>query len=196
MLTGRIVLCLAVLCFWETSAKKFDSKDKPKWAQKDIRDYNDADLERLFEQWEEDEEPLPEDELPEYLRPPPPIDFSKIDTSDPENLLKVSKKGKTLMSFVSVDGNPTREETEELTKLWQTGLWNSHIQAERYIVDDDRAIFMFKDGSQAWDAKEFLTDQERCKSVVIESKTYYGKHSAEGKAEADKESKKKSSDEL
>ena len=30
--------------------KKTDEKDK--WKKKDIRDYNDADLERLFDQWE------------------------------------------------------------------------------------------------------------------------------------------------
>jgi hypothetical protein len=34
------------------SSKKFAEKDKPKWAKKDIRDYNDADLERLLDQWE------------------------------------------------------------------------------------------------------------------------------------------------
>jgi hypothetical protein len=32
--------------------KKFKHEDKPAWAKKDIRDYNDADLERLLEQWE------------------------------------------------------------------------------------------------------------------------------------------------
>jgi len=32
--------------------KKFKDEDKPAWAKKDIRDYNDADLERLLEQWE------------------------------------------------------------------------------------------------------------------------------------------------
>lgn len=78
------------------------------------------------------------------------------------------------MTFVSVDGNPSREEAETLTKLWQTSLWNNHIQAERYMVDDDRAIFMFKDGSQAWDAKDFLIQQERCKGVTIENKEYPG----------------------
>jgi hypothetical protein len=46
-------------------------------------------------------------------------------------------------------------------------------------VSDDRAIFLFKDGSQAWDAKEFLIEQERCKEVVIENKSYYGKHTEE-----------------
>jgi hypothetical protein len=55
----------------------------------------------------------------------------QIDMSNPENLLKLTKKGRTLMAFVSVDGNPTREETEEITKLWQSSLWNNHIQAER-----------------------------------------------------------------
>lgn len=37
------------------------------------------------------------------------------------------------MTFVTVDGNPTRDETEEITKLWQSSLWNNHIQAERYF---------------------------------------------------------------
>lgn len=80
---------------------------------------------------QEDEEPLEPDELPEHLRPQPNIDFSKIDTSNPENLLKLSKKGKTLMMFVSTNDDLSRDETEEVTKLWQTGLRNAHIIAER-----------------------------------------------------------------
>ena len=43
------------------------------------------------------------------------------------------------------------------------------------MVDDNRAIFMFRDGSQAWDAKDFLIEQERCQSVSIENKVYPGK---------------------
>ena len=42
------------------------------------------------------------------------------------------------------------------------------------MVDDNRAIFMFRDGSQAWDAKNFLIEQERCLSVTIENKVYPG----------------------
>ena len=55
----------------------------------------------------------------------------QVDMSNPENLLKLTKKGRTLMAFVSVGSNPTRDETEQLTKLWQGSLWNNHIQAER-----------------------------------------------------------------
>ena len=113
--------------------------DEKSWKQKDIRDYNDADLERLFDQWEENEEPLPDDELPEHLRKQSPqIDMTKMDFSNPENVLKLSKKGKTLMSFVSVDDNPTRDETESITSLWQSSLQNNHIIADRFIVDDNR----------------------------------------------------------
>ena len=46
------------------------------------------------------------------------------------------------------------------------------------MVDDNRAIFMFKDGSQAWDAKDFLIEQERCKDVTIDNKVYEGKKAA------------------
>lgn len=66
--------------------------------------FSDADLERLYEQWEEDDEPLPVDELPEYdpRRPQPNVDFSKLNPEDPESFIKATKKGKTLMIFVRV----------------------------------------------------------------------------------------------
>lgn len=38
------------------------------------------------------------------------------------------------MTFVQVSGDPTRNEAEDLTKLWQSALWNNHIQAERYFL--------------------------------------------------------------
>ena len=44
------IVILCVLCVIAT-CKKSD-KDKPSWAKKDIRDYNDADLERLLDQWD------------------------------------------------------------------------------------------------------------------------------------------------
>lgn len=179
---------VVVLC------KKEYKGEKPAWAKKDVRDYTDADLERLFDQWEEDEEPLEPDELPEHLRPVPKIEFSQADLSNPENLLKMSKKGRTLMAFVTVSGNPTKQETEDITTLWQTSLMNSHINVDRFVIGDDRVIFMFKDGSQAWEAKDFLIQQERLEVVTIENKEYFGKHSSKAKhsAEDSQEKRKKS----
>ncbi len=66
---------------------------------------SDADLERLYEQWEEDDEPLPVDELPEWdpRKPQPQLDLTKMDLSgNPDDFLMQSKKGKTLMIFVRV----------------------------------------------------------------------------------------------
>jgi hypothetical protein len=45
-----ILLFTTAICI--IHCKKFKNEDKPAWAKKDIRDYNDADLERLLEQWE------------------------------------------------------------------------------------------------------------------------------------------------
>jgi hypothetical protein len=45
-----VLLLTTAIC--TIHCKKFIDEDKPEWTKKDIRDYNDADLERLFEQWE------------------------------------------------------------------------------------------------------------------------------------------------
>ncbi|GAB1603973.1 LDLR chaperone boca-like [Argonauta hians] len=180
--------CLYVVCLVSllniSSAEEKKPKLKPKsedgadsWKKKDIRDYSEADLERLYEQWEEGDEELEPDELPEWKREAPAVDFSKYDASKPEELIKMSKKGKTLMMFVSVSGNPSRPETEKITSLWQSSLYNANIDITRYLISDNRAIFMLSDGSKAWEIKNFLVTQDRCLSVTIENQDYPGKGS-------------------
>lgn len=34
------------------NCKKYKDSEKPDWAKKDIRDYTEADMERLLDQWE------------------------------------------------------------------------------------------------------------------------------------------------
>ncbi|XP_066886144.1 LRP chaperone MESD isoform X2 [Kogia breviceps] len=97
--------------------------------KKDIRDYNDADMARLLEQWEKDDD-IEEGDLPEHKRPSAPIDFSQIDPGKPESILKMTKKGKTLMMFVTVSGSPTEKETEEITSLWQGSLFNANYDVQ------------------------------------------------------------------
>lgn len=45
-------IILVMLVLTVVAAKKSAPNEKPKWAQKDIRDYSEADLERLLDQWE------------------------------------------------------------------------------------------------------------------------------------------------
>ena len=61
--TSFAVFVLILIANLPSSLQKGKEEKK-----KDIRDYSDADFERLYEQWEEDEEELPEDEKPEHLK--------------------------------------------------------------------------------------------------------------------------------
>ncbi len=63
-------------------------------------------LSRIFDfsVWQEDDEPLEDDELPEWKRPRPQLDLSKLDPNNPESMLKMSKLGQTLMMFATVSG--------------------------------------------------------------------------------------------
>ncbi|XP_029310325.1 LRP chaperone MESD [Cottoperca gobio] len=187
-----LLLCTFLLFILAT-----DTKDKAK-KKKDIRDYNDADMARLLEQWEEDDD-IEEGDLPEHKRSSPPIDFAKVDASKPEELLKMSKKGKTLMVFATVSGDPNEKETEEITGLWQGSLFNANYDIQRFVVGSNRVIFMLRDGSLAWEVKDFLVAQKRCGDVTVEGQVFPGKAAKEdddkykrqNKLDTKKKSKKK-----
>lgn len=53
MKPGTVFILISFLALITlVAAKKAAEDKKPEWAKKDIRDYNDADLERLLDQWE------------------------------------------------------------------------------------------------------------------------------------------------
>jgi len=58
----------------------------------------------LFAVKDADEDKLEEDELPEWKRPQPQIDLSKLNPDDPEGMLKMTKIGRTLMMFATISG--------------------------------------------------------------------------------------------
>lgn len=43
---AKLLCCLILISLSGNLAKKFQDDDKPSWAKKDIRDFNDADMER------------------------------------------------------------------------------------------------------------------------------------------------------
>ncbi|XP_044518445.1 LRP chaperone MESD [Gracilinanus agilis] len=187
--TSDLLLCLISA----NEDTKTTAQPPPPRKKKDIRDYNDADMARLLEQWEKDDD-IEEGDLPEHKRPSAPIDFSQIDPGKPESILKMTKKGKTLMMFATVSGNPTEKETEEITSLWQGSLFNANYDVQRFIVGSDRAIFMLRDGSYAWEIKDFLISQERCADVTVEGQVYPGKGGSKLKNKTKPENKKKEGD--
>jgi len=186
-----IAICIICLCHSKSKDESKSDNDGEKWKKKDIRDYSEADMERLLEQWEDnDEDELEPDELPEWKKEPPKVDMSKLDPSDPESFMKNSKKGRTLMMFASVSGNPTEAETEKISSLWHTSLFNAHIDTQRYVVGDNRVLFMLTDGSMAFQVRDFLVKQERCSEVSIEGQNYPGA-GATDKKENEKKNKSK-----
>merc|ERR1712190_623950 len=145
------------------------SKEDWTGRQKDVKDMSDADLHKLLEEWDKDEEPIPPDELPDGHpdKPRPPLDISKIkNPSDPD-------------------------EVAEISSLWQTGLMNNHVTSERFQIEDDRVMFLFHDGAGAWEAKDFFVEQDRCEEVQLEQKTYHGKVFKAAREKKEKEAKKK-----
>jgi len=57
------------------------------------------------------------------------------------------------------------------------------------VIDDARAIFLFQDGAQAWEAKDFLITQEGVKDVTLEGQSHPGKHSKTNTNDAKKDDK-------
>ncbi|KAL2729396.1 LDLR chaperone boca [Vespula squamosa] len=169
----NVFLCSILAILAISSTNDSNENKKKSWRDKDIRDMTDADLEHLLDQWEENEEPLPPDELPEHLRPSPKIDLSQIDVSNPDNVLKMTKKGKGVMMFVDVMENISQEQAEIIMRIWQSSLQNNHIIAERYPIDPKRSVFLFREGSQAVDAKNYLLEQPELSHVMLEGQTYY-----------------------
>lgn len=62
----------------------------------------------------------------------------------------------------------------------------------RFVVGSNRVIFMLRDGSYAWEIKDFLTLQERCEDVTVEGQVFPGKAANKAnKEKAQNETKKK-----
>ncbi len=100
-------------------------------------------------------------------------------------MMRTAKKGQSVMMFVSVVDvaaiastagveKSQREFTEDRSKLWQSLLYNNHIDVQSFTIEDTRLLLMFKDGSQAWEARDFLVKQPDCLEVVLEGQMTKG----------------------
>ncbi|CAK9295408.1 unnamed protein product [Gordionus sp. m RMFG-2023] len=181
---------LLILNLQKILSQTYNIGEKTK-SNKSISEYNDLDFEKLSDEWENDEDKIPLNEQPMYKQPPIPINMNNLNMSDPQSVLKQSKKGKTVMMFVTVSGNPTKNEADKITSIWHSSLYNAHYDVSKYMIENDRAIFVFNNGEQAWDGKEFLIKQDRCDSVTLENENYYGKGSKKYATQLDQNFKEK-----
>ena len=62
----------------------------------------DFELQKLYEQWEEDEEPIPNDELPDWDPRKARPSFNPRDFDNADDIMKASKKGQQALIAVTV----------------------------------------------------------------------------------------------
>ena len=79
----------------------------------------------------------------------------------------------------------------------QLGQWfdDADCASLRFVVGSNRAIFMLRDGSYAWEIKDFLVGQERCSDVTVEGQVFPGKAAkkdGQGKEQNEASQQKKS----
>ena len=122
-----------------TAAK--DPKDpkeekKEKLRKKDISDWDDGDVETVFEEWEDNDEELPDDELPAHHPKKKPqglgLSIEDMKKKKPEELSRLSQKGKQMMIFVTAT-TKKRDDTERITQIWATSLFNANYEVNRYF---------------------------------------------------------------
>jgi len=191
--TLLIVFILALLCqtaLCKKNAKKEDNEKDEKKPDlkigKKITDYNDADIHKLLDQWNENDDDYEEEEEDApWKKPAPKVDMQKVfqSGSNKEDMIAASKKGQPLMMFANVAGNPTRNQAEKVTAFWQQSLQNAQIQVQRYMVSDNRVLFQLTDGSLAVKIKDFLVSQETCENVSFENLDFPGKGKGKQKLE-------------
>eukprot|EP00795_Rhopilema_esculentum_P003098 gene3098-1388_t len=135
---------------------------------------------------ENDEDYEPDEDDDPRIKKGPNIPFDpKVMASDPQAMLKLAKKGKPLMMFVNVAGNPTQKETETISGLWQQGLHNAQFQLTRYVIAQNRVLLHIEDGSQAYDIKDFLIKQKQCAKVEFDNQEFVGAGAVKEKSKSE-----------
>uniref|UniRef100_A0AC35U854 Mesoderm development candidate 2 n=1 Tax=Rhabditophanes sp. KR3021 TaxID=114890 RepID=A0AC35U854_9BILA len=169
-----LVICNLFLNIHSTTNLKLN-KDKSKT-------YSDVEIEQLLHEWDENDEDVEEEDKFIHERnkisQPQSLDEMKLAAKNEEELLKLSKKNQQLMMFVTVkdlsNAVTSKLFTEKMTQIWQSNVYNKHISCKVFSIADDRAIFMFEDGSLAFDVREFLLEQPEIVEVTLEGKISKG----------------------
>lgn len=127
---------------------------------------------KLEEQYREGDD-LEPDDLPEHERPKKPIDVNNLDLSNPLSVVAETKHGQTLMVFVDIRGQPTEDERDQITVIWEANLINAfNIEAQRFPIAPARVIFKLARAQQVLELADMLRLEERCYSFQVEQQLY------------------------
>ena len=148
---------------------------------KDWNSMNDADFERIYQEWRDNdsEEDGDEDDL---LRAAPEVDLDLEELSE-EAIRRESMRGRTVMIYVTMVGLPSEYDTRSLGQRWQMGLVNGGIRTELFVLGKGRVIMQTAQGERAVDVKDFLVEQAEVWSVRVDGKQFPGRGAGAGDRE-------------
>jgi len=77
------------------------------------------------------------------------------------------------MVFVDIRGQPTEDERDLITQLWELNMINAfNIEAQRFPIAPNRVIFKLNKGEQVLPLGKMLRTEERCLSFQVEQELY------------------------
>ena len=144
--------------------------------QQSKRDWNsmsDADFERIYQEWRDNDEEDDGEEEDPMKAPPQDLDLDLENLSE-ETIRRETMRGRTVMVYVTMVGLPSEYDTRVTGQRWQMGLMNGNIKTELFVLGKGRVIVQTAQGERAVDIKDFLVKQPEVWSVRIDGKQFPG----------------------
>eukprot|EP00658_Telonema_sp_P-2_P004134 TRINITY_DN11550_c0_g1_i5.p1 TRINITY_DN11550_c0_g1~~TRINITY_DN11550_c0_g1_i5.p1 ORF type:complete len:183 (-),score=57.98 TRINITY_DN11550_c0_g1_i5:239-787(-) len=142
MLRPALLLCLLAAVLVPSSCKK--PRTAAEW-----NELSKKAEERMQE--EEEEERRSKDPGPISFDPSQPMDPASV-----QRMMAGSKAGKPAMMFVTVLTD-SRKETDELAASSRSILKDANgVQAQAYVIEDDKILYSLEDGAQGLKLKDVL----------------------------------------
>ncbi|KAI3386701.1 hypothetical protein SNEBB_010656 [Seison nebaliae] len=133
--------------------------------------YKEIDIDKLNEEWTDEEKDEDVDEKPIGAQLPL-NDNEKDKISNREKVLKYAQSAKSTMLFVNINGNDNMKRTEELGEQWAAELFNDHLNVKTFIPEANKLIYLLMDGLAMVRVKDHLLTKEEVIDVTIDNQKF------------------------
>ena len=149
---------------------------------RDWSSMNDADFERIYQEWRDNDAEDEGEEEEDPLRASPEVDLDLEELSE-EAVRQEAMRGRTVMVYVTMVGLPSEYDTRMLGQRWQMGLMNGSIKTELFVLGKGRVIVQTNQGERTVEIKDFLVQQPEVWSVRVDGKQFPGQGAGAGEKE-------------
>lgn len=150
--------------------------------EKDWGSMNDADFERIYQEWRDNDEEDDGEEEDPMKAPQQDLDLD-LESLSEEAIRREAMRGRTVMVYVTMVGLPSEYDTRVTGQRWQMGLLNGSIRTELFVMGKGRVIVQTGQGERAVEIKDFLVQQPEVWSVRIDGKKFPGLGAGAGESD-------------